>query len=103
MSGRRFQRIGEVAADIGVPTHVLRYWESEFPQLRPRKGSGGQRLYQQRDVELIREIKTLLHERGYTIDGARRALNEASGQGPGDLAIDRALREIHAISALLED
>ncbi|RMF11828.1 MAG: MerR family transcriptional regulator [Candidatus Dadabacteria bacterium] len=103
MSERRFQRIGEVAADVGVATHVLRYWESEFPQLRPRKGSGGQRLYQKRDIELIREIKSLLHERGYTIEGARRALNEASGSGPGELAINRVLREINAISELLED
>lgn len=103
-SDKLFRRIGEVSEDVGVPTHVLRYWESEFPQLKPKKGSGGQRLYRQRDVELVSEIKTLLYNRGYTIEGARKTIGGQRpdpGTGPSADAIDRAVAEIDAIAKLL--
>ncbi len=67
-------RIGEVAELCGLPAYVLRFWESEFPQLKPTKGGTGQRLYRQRDVRLALRIKDLLYEGGFTIPGARRAL-----------------------------
>ncbi len=66
-------RIGEVARLCEVPAYVLRFWEGEFPQLKPNKGGTGQRLYRRRDVEMALRIKTLLYDEGYTIPGARLA------------------------------
>jgi DNA-binding transcriptional MerR regulator len=67
-------RIGEAARLCGVEAYVLRFWETEFPQLKPNKGGTGQRLYRRRDVELALRIKQLLHQEGYTIAGARQHL-----------------------------
>ena len=67
-------RIGEVAALCRVPTYVLRFWQTEFPQLHPGKSGTGQRLYRRRDVETALRIKRLLHEQGYTIAGAKAVL-----------------------------
>ncbi len=67
-------KIGEVAKMANVPTHVLRYWESEFPGISPKRANSKQRLYRRQDVELILSIKTLLHEQGYTIAGAKKLL-----------------------------
>jgi DNA-binding transcriptional MerR regulator len=72
-------RIGEVAALCGVATSVLRFWESEFPQLKPNKGGNGQRLYRRRDLEMALRIKGLLYGRGMTISGARRVLKAEPG------------------------
>ena len=73
---RLFFRIGDVSEISGVEAYVLRYWETEFGNLRPRKGSNGQRQYRRKDVELILEIKRLLYDEKYTIAGARKALRE---------------------------
>jgi DNA-binding transcriptional MerR regulator len=73
-------KIGEVAKMADVPTHVLRYWESEFSGISPKRANSKQRLYRRQDVELILNIKTLLHEQGYTIAGARKMLE--SGANP---------------------
>jgi DNA-binding transcriptional MerR regulator len=70
-------RIGEAAALAGVEPYVLRYWEREFPALRPTKTPSGQRLYRRADVETILRIKSLLYEQGFTIAGARKALASA--------------------------
>lgn len=67
-------RIGEVSRLCDIPAYVLRFWESEFPQLKPHKGGTGQRLYRRRDVEAVLHIKSLLYDEGYTIPGARQAL-----------------------------
>src|SRR6478752_6209115 len=67
-------RIGEVAKLCDLPAYVLRFWETEFPQLSPKKSSKGQRLYRQRDVEHLVRIKKLLYEEGFTIAGARQHL-----------------------------
>jgi DNA-binding transcriptional MerR regulator len=67
-------KIGEVAKMADVPTHVLRYWESEFSGIKPKRASSKQRLYRRQDVELILKIKTLLHDQGYTIAGARKLI-----------------------------
>ena len=64
-------RIGDVARICEVPAYVLRFWETEFPQLKPNKGGSGQRLYRKRDVEMALRIKSLLYDQGYTIPGAR--------------------------------
>lgn len=67
-------RIGEVSRLLGVPPYVLRYWESEFPALAPKKSGAGHRLYRRKDVELLLEIKQLLYEKRFTIEGARKHL-----------------------------
>jgi DNA-binding transcriptional MerR regulator len=86
-------RIGEVARLCQVPTYVLRFWESEFPQLRPNKGGTGQRLYRRRDVEMALRVRTLLKEEGYTIPGARSVLKAEFRQKEPQLAlIDGAAR-----------
>jgi DNA-binding transcriptional MerR regulator len=69
-------RIGDVARLCSLPAYVLRFWETEFPQLKPHKGGSGQRLYRKRDVEIVLEIKRLLYGEGFTIAGARRSLVE---------------------------
>ena len=74
-------RIGEVARLCKVQSYVLRFWESEFPQLKPNKSGTGQRLYRRRDVEMALQIKHLLHEEGYTIAGARQLLQFEAREG----------------------
>lgn len=85
-------RIGEVARLCDVPAYVLRFWESEFPQLKPNKGGTGQRLYRRRDVEMALHIKNLLYNEGYTIPGARQLLKTELKQKEPQLplAIERA-------------
>lgn len=69
-------KIGDVAALLNLKTYVLRFWETEFRQLRPHRTPKGQRIYTEKDVELLRRIQYLLHEKGMTIEGARRRLSE---------------------------
>ncbi len=71
-----FFRIGEVADLTGVPSYVLRYWESEFKLLRPRKSYSGQRVYRKQDIELISRIKRLLYEDRLTLEGAKKRLQQ---------------------------
>jgi DNA-binding transcriptional MerR regulator len=71
-------RIGEVSSLLGVETYVLRYWETEFPTLAPKKSGTGHRLYRRKDVELLLRIKHLLYEKRYTIEGARQSLQSES-------------------------
>lgn len=71
-----FRTIGEVADDLDVPKHVLRFWEGKFPQIRPMKRGGGRRYYRPEDLELLRGIRHLLHAEGYTIKGVQKILRE---------------------------
>lgn len=80
-------RIGEVATLCHLPTYVLRFWESEFPQLKPVKSSTGQRMYRKRDVESVVRIKQLLYEQGFTIAGARQQLRGESKSDKTQAAI----------------
>lgn len=73
---RLYFKIGDVARLCGVEAYVLRFWESQFPQLKPTKSGTGQRLYRRRDVELALEIKRLVHAQGYTLAGARAVLEQ---------------------------
>ncbi len=73
--GKRYFTIGEVSELCGVKPHVLRYWEQEFSQLKPVKRRGNRRYYQRQDVILIRQIRSLLYDHGYTIGGARQKLS----------------------------
>ncbi len=100
-------KIGEVAKMADVPTHVLRYWESEFPGISPKRAHSKQRLYRRQDVELILDIKILLHEQGYTIAGAKKLLE--SGQKPLKIVTDsqpgiaQVSNTLHAIKQELKE
>lgn len=71
-----YRTISEVADDLDLPQHVLRFWETRFPQIRPRKGPGGRRYYRPADIDLLRRIRKLLYDDGFTIRGAQMALRE---------------------------
>ena len=75
-SPNAFRTISEVADGIGIPQHVLRFWESKFSQIKPMKRGGGRRYYRPEDVEIIEAIRRLLHDDGYTIKGAQKLLRE---------------------------
>ena len=81
-SPEAFRTIGEVAEELDVPQHVLRFWEAKFPHIRPVKRGGGRRYYRPQDIELLRTIQQLLHNNGYTIKGVQKLLRE---NGPGAL------------------
>lgn len=90
---KRYFTIGEVAVLCDVRPHVLRYWEQEFAQLKPLKRRGNRRYYQQEDVRLIRAIRTLLYEEGFTITGARQRLRDLQRlrqSGRGDTSVPSA-------------
>ena len=74
MGEKLFYKIGEVSRLTGLETYVLRYWETEFSMLKPRKNSGGQRVYLRKDIDLILKIKRMLYEEGYTILGAKKKI-----------------------------
>jgi DNA-binding transcriptional MerR regulator len=72
MSDKIYYKIGEVSSAVGIPTYVLRFWESEFNEIRPKRTASGQRLYGKKDIELITVIKDLLYNKKFTIPGAKR-------------------------------
>src|SRR5579885_1301291 len=92
-------RIGEVARLAGIKPYVLRFWETEFPSLGPRKSGTGHRLYRRKDVELVLEIKRLLYEKRYTIEGARKMLESRGKTEPRPAKSARA----KAQAALFDD
>ncbi len=87
-------KIGEVSEIAGVPTHVLRFWETEFPKVSPRRTATGQRMYTRKDVELILQIKTLLYERKFTIRGARQHLR--AGEGRAEAEVRQLIEDLRA-------
>ena len=74
-------KIGEVSEISGLPSHVLRFWESEFKKIKPRRTAAGQRSYTRKDIETILEIKHLLHDKKFTLEGARKYLNARTEPG----------------------
>lgn len=96
---KRYFAIGEVSDLCGVKPHVLRYWEQEFEQLEPVKRRGNRRYYQRNDVMLIRQIRALLYEQGYTIGGARANLQSDSAKDDSG----RTKQVIHQMIGELED
>lgn len=102
---KRYFTIGEVSELCDVKPHVLRYWEQEFPTLKPVKRAGNRRYYQRQDVILVREIRALLYQDGYTIGGARQKLSETEESSTA-VAMDKALvknmiRELKEVEELL--
>lgn len=103
---KRYFTIGEVADLCGVKTHVLRYWEQEFTQLRPVKRRGNRRYYQHHEVLMIRRIRDLLYEQGFTISGARNKLQELaqaerSPSGPGTMEVDDTVADVAEVDRSL--
>lgn len=104
-------RIGEVSDLAQTKSYVLRYWETEFPTLRPTKSASGHRLYRRQDVEMVFEIKRLLYEEGFTIEGARKYLSGNSGGSAGvavtphcglsDAQIEAIRRELEGILTIV--
>jgi DNA-binding transcriptional MerR regulator len=113
---KAYYSIREVCAQTGLEPHVLRYWENEFPQLKPKKNRAGNRAYRDKDIETVKLIKQLLYEEKFTISGAKKRLSEERSQKEPELTVlevnkpvmsgvDRAviaetisgLREIHSI------
>ena len=97
--GKRYFTIGEVSSLCGVKPHVLRYWEQEFPQLKPVKRRGNRRYYQRQDVLMIRQIRSLLYEQGFTIGGARQKM---SGEDAKE-DITQSQQIVHQVRLELED
>ena len=104
-----FRTISEVADDLQIPQHVLRFWETKFPQLKPLKRGGGRRYYRPEDIALLKRISDLLYTQGYTIKGVQRLLREGGLEGIGatpELPLGEGEREEDeeetAVSALRE-
>src|SRR3979411_169818 len=105
-SAQAFRTISEVATELDVPQHVLRFWESKFSQVRPLKRGGGRRYYRPEDIDLLRRIRTLLYQDGYNIKGVPRLLKGGRGHLPQqqrlDLAAESALESLRIVSARAE-
>ena len=104
--GKRYFTIGEVSELCMVKTHVLRYWEQEFNQLSPVR-RGNRRYYRQEDVQLVREIRHLLYEQRFTIDGARsrlkRSVSQATPPQPPEGELEQIVAQLQQVIELLED
>lgn len=96
---KRYFTIGEVSELCAVKPHVLRYWEQEFPQLKPVKRRGNRRYYQRHDVILVRQIRSLLYEQGFTIGGARQRLESDSAEDDNS----RSQQVVHQMRLELEE
>ena len=95
-----YYAIGEVSKMTGLEPHVLRYWETEFDQLNPRKNRGGRRVYTEEDVLLVRRLQRLLKQNGYTIQGARKVL---AMEDEGDATESGVRRDLLELRAFLQD
>jgi DNA-binding transcriptional MerR regulator len=103
--GKRYFTIGEVSELCGVKPHVLRYWEQEFEQLKPVKRRGNRRYYQRHDVLMIRQIRSLLYEQGFTIGGARQQLSSETvkdDQNQSQQIIRQMCQELEEILQILK-
>jgi DNA-binding transcriptional MerR regulator len=100
---KRYFTIGEVSELCGVKPYVLRYWEQEFTQLKPMKRRGNRRYYQHHEVLLIRRIRELLYEQGFTISGARNRLAELLAGARGGETNGLPVHELHEVPAVFDD
>ena len=102
---KRYFTIGEVGELCAVKPHVLRYWEAEFAQLKPVKRRGNRRYYQRHDVLLIRQIRSLLYEQGYTIEGARKKLSGDDASNDNNLSsqlVNQLVSELEDVLTVLK-
>jgi len=103
LHGKLYYSISEVAEMLAVEPYVLRFWEKEFPHLKPRKNRAGNRTYQAKDIERVMQVKRLLYDDGYTIDGARAHLKKNGKQAALDPAVEKTRELIHDIRVELEE
>jgi len=97
-------KVGEVSAIIGIPAYVLRFWEAEFKKINPKRSSSGQRLYRKSDIELILNIKHLLYEKKFTIQGAKQHLkikSEETKEKSSIITLDEIRKELKSIRDLI--
>jgi DNA-binding transcriptional MerR regulator len=102
-SGKLFYKIGEVSRITRLESYVLRYWETEFPALHPKKGRGGQRVYESADIETVLKIKRMLYEEGFTIEGARKRLTSRGGAKPSEKTSPSSEMALHRLRANLKE
>jgi DNA-binding transcriptional MerR regulator len=102
LPNKLFYRIGEVSRLTGLEPYVLRYWETEFPQIKPDKGRSGQRLYKKKDLDTILQVKQLLYNDGFTIAGARKKLNGKDDREAAETVIESAKKELREILEILK-
>ena len=100
---KRYFRIGEVSALTGIESYVLRYWETEFPKIKPARSRSGQRLYKRRDIEIILQIKELLYQKKFTIAGAKKHLQQHKGSKLADESERVTLEEVRAELLAIRD
>jgi len=100
-----YYSIGDVCRIVGLDAHVLRYWETEFPELAPRKNRGGKRVYTRADIEMALRIKELLYDERYTIEGARRRLKSYTfgEEGVANSAVSYYLKTLHQLEEIKQE
>ncbi len=98
-----YYSISEVAGMLGLEAYVLRFWEREFPHLRPKKNRAGNRIYQQKEIEQLMQIKYLLHEKGFTIEGARNYLKNGAGDDKDSSKSEMAISLLGEIRKELDE
>jgi DNA-binding transcriptional MerR regulator len=101
--GKMYYSISEVASMLGLEAYVLRFWEKEFSHLKPKKNRAGNRVYQQKDIEQLLQIKHLLYDKGFTIDGARNYLRGEAKNPETDAKSDMAVALLKEIRAELDE
>ena len=102
-SGKLFYKIGEVSRITRLESYVLRYWETEFPVLQPKKGRGGQRVYVNSDIETVLKIKRMLYEEGFTIAGAKKRLMSRGGAKSSEKSLPSSEMVLHRMRANLKE
>ena len=100
-SPQAFRTISEVSNEVNIPAHVLRFWETKFPNINPLKRSGNRRYYRPEDVKLIIRIKTLLYDNGYTVKGVQKLLKEQGNDNNKNIINENNIKE--KLSTILED
>ncbi|MBU0986901.1 MAG: MerR family transcriptional regulator [Proteobacteria bacterium] len=104
MTDKLYYKVSEVSAITGIPAYVLRFWETEFKRIQPKRTPSGRRLYSKRDIELILKVKHLLYEKKFTIQGARQHLKIESAQKkekPSSISLDEIRSELKSIRDLM--
>ena len=102
-SDTAFRTIGELAEELNLPQHILRYWETRFPQLRPLQRAGNRRYYRSEDVSLVKRIDRLLNHEGYTVRGVQQLLAREGGKAEPPAPVVDPMDELRAIRTALAD
>ena len=99
-SDSAFRTISEAAKELGLQQHVLRFWESKFPQIQPLKRAGGRRYYRPEDIDFLGDIRSLLHDQGFTIKGVQKLLDQNKGKLPSEISVTAHEGEQGAVASI---